>query len=148
MDINWLQATAEAVILTIILGYIGLPLARRFKARQSIREEGPKSHRIKAGTPTMGGLSMMLALVLCIAWNHMSDPTVLWLLFITLGHCFLGFTDDFIKAEKKRNLGLTARQKMLGQIILSLLFCWGAVETLHMPTNLAIPFSSAGLKAK
>lgn len=70
------------------------------KARQSIREEGPKSHRVKSGTPTMGGLFMLLAAVLVVIFNKMIDPSVLWLLFLTLGHGLLGFLDDFIKAER------------------------------------------------
>ena len=72
----------------------------------------------------------------------MIDPSVLWLLFLTLGHGVLGFLDDFIKAEKKRNLGLTAKQKMLGQIILAVLFCWGVIDTLHLPYSIAIPFTN------
>ena len=84
---------------------------------------------------------MLLAAVLVVVFNKMIDPAVLWLLFLTLGHGFLGFLDDFIKAEKKRNLGLTAKQKMLGQIILAVLFCWGVVDTLHLPYSIAIPFT-------
>lgn len=89
----------------------------------------------------MGGLFMLLSAVLVVIFNKMIDPSVLWLLFLTLGHGLLGFLDDFIKAEKKRNLGLTAKQKMLGQIILAVLFCWGVVDTLHLPYSIAIPFT-------
>ena len=128
-------------MLTVILGFFAIPLLKKLKARQSIREEGPKSHRIKSGTPTMGGLFMLLSAVLVVIFNKMIDPSVLWLLFLTLGHGLLGFLDDFIKAEKKRNLGLTAKQKMLGQIILAVLFCWGVVDTLHLPYSIAIPFT-------
>ena len=140
MDINYLIYIIEAVAVTVILGYFAIPLARKYKARQSIREEGPRSHRAKAGTPTMGGLFMILAAVIVILWNHLLDTPVLWLLFLTIGHGVLGFLDDFIKAEKKRNLGLTAKQKLLGQLILSVLFCWGCIETLHLPLSVSIPF--------
>lgn len=140
MDINYLIYIIEAVAVTVILGYFAIPLARKYKARQSIREEGPRSHRAKAGTPTMGGLFMILAAVIVILWNHLLDTSVLWLLFLTIGHGVLGFLDDFIKAEKKRNLGLTAKQKLLGQLILSVLFCWGCIETLHLPLSVSIPF--------
>lgn len=85
---------------------------------------------------------MLLAAVLVVIFNKMIDPSVLWLLFLTLGHGVLGFLDDFIKAEKKRNLGLTAKQKMLGQIILAVLFCWGVIDTLHLPYSIAIPFTN------
>lgn len=141
MESNYLIYLAESAVLTVILGFFAIPLLKELKARQSIREEGPKSHRIKNGTPTMGGLFMLLAAVLVVIFNKMIDPAVLWLLFLTLGHGFLGFLDDFIKAEKKRNLGLTAKQKMLGQIILAVLFCWGVVDTLHLPYSIAIPFT-------
>lgn len=141
MESNYLIYLAESAVLTVILGFFAIPLLKKLKARQSIREEGPKSHRIKSGTPTMGGLFMLLSTVLVVIFNKMIDPSVLWLLFLTLGHGLLGFLDDFIKAEKKRNLGLTAKQKMLGQIILAVLFCWGVVDTLHLPYSIAIPFT-------
>ena len=141
MESNYLIYLAESAVLTVILGFFAIPLLKKLKARQSIREEGPKSHRIKSGTPTMGGLFMLLSAVLVVIFNKMIDPSVLWLLFLTLGHGLLGFLDDFIKAEKKRNLGLTAKQKMLGQIILAVLFCWGVVDTLHLPYSIAIPFT-------
>ena len=140
MNINYLIYIIEAIAVTVILGYFAIPLARKYKARHSIREEGPRSHRAKAGTPTMGGLFMILAAVIVILWNHLLDTPVLWLLFLTIGHGVLGFLDDFIKAEKKRNLGLTAKQKLLGQLILSVLFCWGCIETLHLPLSISIPF--------
>lgn len=141
MESNYLIYLAESAVLTVILGFFAIPLLKKLKARQSIREEGPKSHRIKSGTPTMGGLFMLLSAVLVVIFNKIIDPSVLWLLFLTLGHGLLGFLDDFIKAEKKRNLGLTAKQKMLGQIILAVLFCWGVVDTLHLPYSIAIPFT-------
>lgn len=139
MDSMELIYAAEAAVVTVLLGLAAIPLARKYKARQSIREEGPKSHRIKAGTPTMGGLFMLLAALLVIGGNHLYDPAVLLLVLITFGHALLGFLDDFIKAEKKRNLGLTARQKLLGQLILSIVFCFGCVEYLGLPTSISIP---------
>lgn len=142
MEQNYLIYLLEAVVTTIVLGIIAIPLLKKLKARQSVREEGPKSHRSKNGTPTMGGIFMILSAVLVLLFNKILDPVVLWLLFLTLGHGILGFLDDFIKAEKKRNLGLTAKQKMLGQIILAVLFCWGVVDTLHLPFSIAIPFTN------
>ena len=142
MEQNYLIYLLEAVVTTIVLGTIAIPLLKKLKARQSVREEGPKSHRSKNGTPTMGGIFMILSAVLVLLFNKILDPAALWLLFLTLGHGILGFLDDFIKAEKKRNLGLTAKQKMLGQIILAVLFCWGVVDTLHLPFSIAIPFTN------
>ena len=104
MEFTYILYMGEAIALTVMLGVIAIPLARKYKAQQSIREEGPKSHRLKAGTPTMGGLFVCLSVVLVVIWNRLADPSVLWLLFLTLGHGLLGFLDDLIKAEKKRNL--------------------------------------------
>lgn len=140
MQITYFLYMAEATILTIIIGYFGIPFLKRHKARQSIREEGPKSHLSKSGTPTMGGLFMLISLIVVVLFNRLLDPAVLWLLFLTLGHGLLGFLDDFIKAEKKRNLGLTAKQKLIGQIILASAFCYGVVTTLHLPYSILIPF--------
>ena len=113
------------------------------KFGQFIREEGPESHQAKAGTPTMGGAFMMLALTIGVAifapWNVATGM----LLFLTLGHCLLGFFDDFVKAVKKRNLGLTAKQKLLGQFILAAIFCYFITEIMVLPTTLWIPVIDA-----
>ena len=134
-----LLAFVATFIITVVLGKIGIPMLRSLHAQQSIREEGPESHQAKAGTPTMGGAFMMIALVLGVAifapWNVGTGM----LLFLTLGHCLLGFFDDFVKAVKKRNLGLTAKQKLLGQFILAAVFCYCITEIMVVPTTLWIP---------
>lgn len=134
-----LLAFVVTFIITVVLGKIGIPMLRSLHAQQSIREEGPESHQAKAGTPTMGGAFMMVALVLGVAifapWNVGTGM----LLFLTLGHSLLGFFDDFVKAVKKRNLGLTAKQKLLGQFILAAVFCYFITEIMVVPTTLWIP---------
>ena len=126
-----------------MLGKVGIPMLKSLHAQQSIREEGPESHQAKAGTPTMGGAFMMLALTIGVAifapWNVATGM----LLFLTLGHCLLGFFDDFVKAVKKRNLGLTAKQKLLGQFILAAIFCYFITEIMVLPTTLWIPVIDA-----
>lgn len=145
MEIDYLLYLLEATVCTIILGMVSIPLLKKYKARQAIREEGPKSHRVKAGTPTMGGLFLILSGVIVILGNGLIDKTVLWLLFLMIGHGILGFLDDFIKAEKKRNLGLTAKQKIMGQLILSIIFCFVCVEMLHLPCAISIPFTASDI---
>lgn len=145
MEIDYLLYLLEATVCTIILGMLSIPLLKKYKARQAIREEGPKSHRVKAGTPTMGGLFLILSGVIVILGNGLIDKTVLWLLFLMIGHGILGLLDDFIKAEKKRNLGLTAKQKIMGQLILSIIFCFGCVEMLHLPCAISIPFTASDI---
>ena len=141
-----LLAFVVTFIITVVLGKIGIPMLRSLHAQQSIREEGPESHQAKAGTPTMGGAFMMIALVLGVAifapWNVGTGM----LLFLTLGHCLLGFFDDFVKAVKKRNLGLTAKQKLLGQFILAAVFCYCITEIMVVPTTLWIPVADVHLQ--
>ena len=139
MNMEYEIAFALALISTLVLGKIGIPLLQRLKAQQSIREEGPQAHLAKAGTPTMGGLFMMLALVLTICIVPPYSVTLWMLLFLTLGHGLLGFSDDFIKAVKRRNLGLTAKQKLAGQIVLAVLFCYISTTYAALPTTLWIP---------
>ena len=134
-----LLAFVVTFIITVVLGKFAIPMLRSLHAQQSIREEGPESHQAKAGTPTMGGAFMMVALIIGVAlfapWNVGTGM----LLFLTLGHCLLGFFDDFVKAVKKRNLGLTAKQKLLGQFILAAVFCYCITEIMVVPTTLWIP---------
>lgn len=139
MNMEYGIAFALALISTLVLGKIGIPLLQRLKAQQSIREEGPQAHLAKAGTPTMGGLFMMLALVLTICIVPPYSVTLWMLLFLTLGHGLLGFSDDFIKAVKRRNLGLTAKQKLAGQVVIALLFCYISTTYAALPTTLWIP---------
>lgn len=143
MDITYGTIFLAAFALTAALGVAAVPLAKKYKVRQSVRECGPKSHQSKSGTPTMGGLFMMLALtvaVLADAFPAFPSVGTLLLLFLTLGHCLLGFLDDFIKAEKKRNLGLTAKQKLVGQLVLSLAFCYVATVDFGLPLSVSVPF--------
>ena len=139
MNMEYGIAFALALISILVLGKIGIPLLQRLKAQQSIREEGPQAHLAKAGTPTMGGLFMMLALVLTICIVPPYSVTLWMLLFLTLGHGLLGFSDDFIKAVKRRNLGLTAKQKLAGQVVLAILFCYISTNYAALPTTLWIP---------
>jgi phospho-N-acetylmuramoyl-pentapeptide-transferase len=113
-------------LVTVVLSPIFIPFLRRLKFGQSIREEGPKSHQKKSGTPTMGGLVFLLSiiittLVITSRYSEFGAETFL-LLLVTVGFGILGFLDDFIKVVMKRNLGLTSKQKLAGQIIISVVF--------------------------
>ena len=139
MNMDYVVAFGLALISTLVFGKIGIPLLQRLKAQQSIREDGPQAHLAKAGTPTMGGLFMMLALVITVCIVPPYSVTLWMLLFLTLGHGALGFSDDFIKAVKRRNLGLTAKQKLLGQAVLAIIFCYISIAYAALPTTLWIP---------
>lgn len=86
-----LLAFVATFIITVVLGKIAIPMLRSLHAQQSIREEGPESHQAKAGTPTMGGAFMMVALVIGVALFAPWSVGTGMLLFLTLGHCLLGF---------------------------------------------------------
>jgi len=106
-------AIAVAFLIAVLLGPLFIPLLRRLKFGQSIREEGPQSHQKKAGTPTMGGTIIILALSITVFKFANSSMELFLLMFLTLGYGLIGFLDDFIKISFKRNLGLTAKQKLL-----------------------------------
>ncbi|MGM0844506.1 MAG: phospho-N-acetylmuramoyl-pentapeptide-transferase [Bacillota bacterium] len=113
-------------LVTVLLSPIFIPFLRRLKFGQSIREEGPKSHQKKSGTPTMGGLVFLLSIIITTLfitsrYSELGAETFL-LLLVTAGFGILGFLDDFIKVVMKRNLGLTSKQKLAGQIVISAIF--------------------------
>lgn len=132
-------------LITVLLSPIFIPFLRRLKFGQSIREEGPKSHQKKTGTPTMGGVMILLSIIVTtlVMTGKFSEPTIqtFLLLFVTLGFGLLGFLDDFIKVVLKRNLGLTSKQKLLGQILISIVFYF-ILKQNNFSTALEIPFTN------
>ncbi|KAA0966603.1 phospho-N-acetylmuramoyl-pentapeptide-transferase [Sporosarcina sp. ANT_H38] len=121
--VTTLTAIAVAFIISTLLGFVIIPALRRLKFGQSIREEGPKTHQKKAGTPTMGGLifigSIIIStLALSYIYGILTTQTIV-LLLVLVGFGVIGFLDDFIIVVLKRNLGLTSIQKLIGQIIVS-----------------------------
>ena len=126
-----------AFIVCALIGPVLIPYLHKLKFGQSIRECGPASHMKKSGTPTMGGLMMLAALVLALFWGRFT-PHVLIALVLTLGHAIIGFLDDYIKVVMKRNLGLTAKQKFLLQFLLAGAYVYFA-ETHLQNTTLWVP---------
>ncbi len=116
------MASLTALLVSIILGPWLIGKLREFQIGQHIREDGPKSHQKKAGTPTMGGLLICTATVVpTLLWANLRIPAV-WVALLGLaGFGAIGFWDDYTKVARKRNLGLTARQKLLLQIIAAML---------------------------
>lgn len=131
-------------LITVLLSPVFIPFLRRLKFGQSIREEGPKSHLKKTGTPTMGGIMILVSITVTtlVMTGKFSQPTVetYLLLFVTLGFGLLGFMDDFIKVVMKRNLGLTSKQKLLGQIIISVIFYFIFKQS-EFSTEISIPLT-------
>ncbi|WP_054949474.1 phospho-N-acetylmuramoyl-pentapeptide-transferase [Numidum massiliense] len=133
-----------AFLMTVIIAPLFIPVLKRMKFGQEIREEGPKAHYKKAGTPTMGGIIFLLSLTLVSVTFAPRNVELFMLLFATLGYGLLGFLDDFIKVAYKRNLGLTAKQKLFGQLVIAGVLYWVLVQsglstTLHVPgTNWSV----------
>lgn len=140
-----LLAAIFAAGLVLCIGPLLIPELHKLKFGQSIREEGPKSHQAKSGTPTMGGIMIILAIVVATVAAAPLTPAVLLALFITLGHFVLGFLDDYIKVVKKRNLGLKAKQKMLGQIIIAIVTMIVGTRVLGIDTTIWIPIADVNV---
>lgn len=140
IDIQQLiSAMLVALAIALALGPIAIPMLRRLKFGQSIREEGPKSHQTKSGTPTMGGIMILIAITVA-SLIFVGGSREVWLaLFITLGHGVIGFVDDFIKVVLKRNLGLKARQKLLGQILMAVALVYISITYMGGDTSIWIP---------
>ncbi|RDW18468.1 phospho-N-acetylmuramoyl-pentapeptide-transferase [Oceanobacillus arenosus] len=145
MNITALIITiAIAFLITVLLSPIFIPFLRRLKFGQSIREEGPQSHLKKTGTPTMGGIMIILSIIITslIMVYRVSGDSIsyeFWLLiFVLVGYGLLGFLDDFIKVALKRNLGLTSLQKFIGQIVIALVFFF-ILRSHDFPTYIQIP---------
>jgi phospho-N-acetylmuramoyl-pentapeptide-transferase len=134
-----------AFLITVLLSPLFIPFLRRLKFGQSIREEGPKSHQKKTGTPTMGGIMILFSIIITtiVMTGKFSEPTVktYLLLLVTFGFGLLGFLDDFIKVVLKRNLGLTSKQKLLGQIIISVIF-YLIYKQNGFTTEVSLPFGN------
>jgi phospho-N-acetylmuramoyl-pentapeptide-transferase len=149
MNITRLLITAVAgLILSGAIGYVLIPVLRTLKAGQSIREVGPTWHNNKAGTPMMGGLMFILAVIICLVCNipFMVDYSAFFVLGMSLCFGAVGFADDFCKMKYKRNLGLTSMQKMLLQMAVSALFLYLMWKTGGMSTALYIPFVGVSIE--
>lgn len=125
-------------LITVLVSPLFIPVLRRLKFGQSIREEGPRAHYKKAGTPTMGGIIILLSLTLT-SLAFVQRNTEWWiLLFATLGYGAIGFLDDFIKIALKRSLGLTAKQKLAAQLIVAGGLYWILIRN-GFSTDLSVP---------
>lgn len=135
-------SAAVAFIIVLLLGPIVIPALKKFKFGQSIREEGPESHQVKSGTPTMGGIMFIIALLISsiVVYQGVTGPLVVALI-TTIGFGFIGLLDDSLKIIRKKNLGLRAYQKLIGQIIFSLILTIYAYN--NIGSDIHIPFTSS-----
>ncbi|WP_353892206.1 phospho-N-acetylmuramoyl-pentapeptide-transferase [Proteinivorax hydrogeniformans] len=129
-------------IVGVIFAPILLPLLRRLKVGQSIREDGPESHMKKSGTPTMGGLIFIFAAILTTLIFGPKEPMVLIVIFSTFSYGLIGFADDYIKVVLRRSLGLKAREKLIFQTLVALII-YGAVYYFDLSTEVLLPYVGA-----
>ncbi|NLK71569.1 MAG: phospho-N-acetylmuramoyl-pentapeptide-transferase [Clostridiales bacterium] len=126
-------------IITLVLGPLLIPVLKKVKAGQSIREEGPQSHKTKAGTPTMGGVMIIAAVVITSISAGSINNDLIILLFSLIIFGIVGFIDDFIKVVLKRNLGLRAYQKLLFQIAFAVMIAVYQANVSAFGTQIYIP---------
>ena len=147
-----LGATLVSFLLTLAFGRFVIPMLRALHAGQSIREVGPQWHNSKSGTPTMGGIMFIAAILLCtvgFGWKSMvenGDYTHLYVLGLALCYGLVGFADDFVKVKLKRNLGLTASQKFLLQLVVAVIFLFVLKKSGDLSCDLYIPFWNLDLE--
>ncbi len=136
-----------ALLVCIVLTPLLIPVLRRLKFGQEIREEGPAWHAKKSGTPTMGGIAIgasvfLAAVITCFAF-WLDIPTVVCLTGGAVLYGIVGFSDDYIKVVKKRNLGLTSKQKFLAQLVVAVVITAYAMYSGVIDNEIIIPFIKA-----
>lgn len=137
-------ASLTALLISLLLGPWLISRLREFQIGQQIREEGPKSHQKKAGTPTMGGILIVVSIIVpTLLWANLRSPFIWLCIVATLAFGAVGFADDYLKIVRKRSLGLTGREKMGLQAMISVgtgIFLLYLGERGAYSTGLTVPF--------
>ena len=126
--------------ISVLMGPFVIPFLRRLKIGQTVRNDGPQTHLAKNGTPTMGGVMILTAIVVTSLFYIKDYPDIIPILFLTLGFGLIGFLDDYIKVVLKRSMGLRAWQKMALQLLMTGVFAYYVVNVLHWDLSMKIPF--------
>ena len=141
MDII-IYAVLASFFIALAAGYVGVPLLKRLKFGQQIRDNGPQTHLSKAGTPTMGGIIILVAMCAAtIIFARGSYEYVWFSLGVTLGYGLIGLLDDLIIIIKKRSLGLKAYQKIAGQLGIAVIVALYAYNDPAIGSKIIVPFS-------
>lgn len=128
-------------VLSVVMGPVVIPFLRKLKMGQTEREEGVQSHLKKAGTPTMGGVMILLSVLITSLFFVKDYPKIIPILFVTLGFGLIGFLDDYLKVVMKRSDGLFPKQKMALQIVVTAIFAVYLVKFTDVSLSMLIPFS-------
>ncbi|MDO4297498.1 MAG: phospho-N-acetylmuramoyl-pentapeptide-transferase [Lachnospiraceae bacterium] len=135
-----------AFLVSVLLSPIVIPFLQRLKVGQTEREEGVKAHLKKAGTPTMGGLIMLISIVVVSLFYIRTYPRIIPVLFLVLGFGIIGFLDDYLKVVMRRSDGLYPKQKMLGQLIVTTVFVVYLWVMDSASLEMMVPFSLFGVE--
>lgn len=129
-----------AFLISAVTGPFIIPFLHRLKVGQTVRNEGPEAHLKKNGTPTMGGIMILFAIVMTSLFYVKDYPKIIPILFLTLGFGMIGFLDDYIKVVLKRSMGLRAWQKLVLQFVVTGVFAWYLVNYTDVSLAMKIPF--------
>ena len=141
MDYTVFLPVLISFALSVILGPVIIPILRRLKMGQTELEDGVKSHLKKAGTPTMGGVIILLSVVVTSLLYLRDYPKIIPILFVTLGFGLIGFLDDYLKVVMKRSDGLYPKQKMALQIVVTAIFAFYLIRFTDVSLAMLIPFT-------
>ena len=143
LTVRTIGGTVTALLISILLGPLVINLLKRFQFEQHVRVDGPKSHYKKTGTPTMGGLLILMSLVIStLLWADLSNRYIWVVLFVTISFGVVGFLDDFIKINSKSSDGLSSKQKIILQSLFAFIattFLYFSAET-SPETAFIVPF--------
>ena len=126
--------------LSVVLGSLIIPFLKKLKVGQTVRDDGPSTHLKKSGTPTMGGILIMVSVTVTSALYMKEYPRIMPVLFLTLGFGLIGFLDDYIKVVLRRSMGLRPWQKLLLQILVTGIFAYYLLVITEVPLTMRIPF--------
>ncbi|PXV89520.1 phospho-N-acetylmuramoyl-pentapeptide-transferase [Lachnotalea glycerini] len=141
MDYKVVIPVIAAFIISAISGPGIIKYLTKLKAGQTVREDGPQTHLKKTGTPTMGGVLILLSIIIVSLFYIQDYPKIIPILFVTLGFGIIGFLDDYIKVVLKRSLGLTVMQKMTGEIMVTVIFAYYIINYSEVGLEMLLPFS-------
>ena len=142
MEYNIVIPVLVAFGLSVLLGPVVIPFLRKLKMGQTERVDGVQSHLKKAGTPTMGGVIILVSVAITSVFYIGDYPKIIPILFVTLGFGLIGFLDDYLKVVMKRSDGLFPKQKMALQILVTAVFAYYMVNFTDVSLDMVIPFTN------
>ncbi|MEK9649570.1 MAG: phospho-N-acetylmuramoyl-pentapeptide-transferase [Gammaproteobacteria bacterium] len=141
LTLRTVAGTITALLISIFFGQYLIDVLSKFQFAQIIREDGPKTHLSKAGTPTMGGIIILFSLLVSnLIWSDLYNPHILILLWVTVSFGFIGFMDDFLKIKYKNSQGLTSFQKLFLQSLAALVGVYMYIFNFGSEVYFMLPF--------